>query len=178
MNMTFLEKEDKDRSIFENVINYRKFLYAKIVLTYVSTKLEVDTINIMKHCLKNNKKLAVPICSKKDFSMDFYYISSLEELHISAFSLLEPKLITKNLVSGEDIKKSICLVPGLAYSLSGHRIGYGCGFYDRFFSRFSCFKLGLCYNFNIEKNVLDTSLDVCVDAIATEGGIINISKDI
>lgn len=174
MNMTFIEKENKDKDIFKNVVGYCKFLNTKIILAYVSTKLEVDTINIIKHCLKNGKNVAVPLCFKENFSMNFYYINSLEELHVGAFSILEPNLNAARLVSAEDIKKSLCLVPGLVYGFSGHRIGYGCGFYDRFFSKFSCFKLGLCYNFNMERNILNTNLDVCVDAIATENGIINI----
>ncbi|HKP68681.1 MAG TPA: 5-formyltetrahydrofolate cyclo-ligase, partial [Pyrinomonadaceae bacterium] len=41
----------------------------------------------------------------------------------------------------------LVLVPGLAFDRSGHRVGYGKGFYDRFLAkcREDCVKVGLCY---------------------------------
>lgn len=72
-----IDKEDRDNIIFNKVINNIKVNNASIILTYVSTKEEVDTISIIKHFL-GKKKVAVPRIDNG--IMNFYYINSLDEL--------------------------------------------------------------------------------------------------
>jgi len=63
----------------------------------------------------------------------------------------------------------VCLVPALCFDKHGYRIGYGKGFYDRFFSEHKVMlKVGLCYEvFLIDKIITDEN-DVSVDMIITE----------
>ena len=46
---SIIDKEDKDNIIFDRVINNTKITKADTLLIYVSTKEEVDTINIIKY---------------------------------------------------------------------------------------------------------------------------------
>ena len=55
---SIIDKEDKDNIIFDRVINNTKITKADTLLIYVSTKEEVDTINIIKYFI--NKKMVVP----------------------------------------------------------------------------------------------------------------------
>jgi len=61
------------------------------------------------------------------------------------------------------------LVPGLAFDLSCHRVGYGKGFYDRFLSqcRTDCRKVGLCYGDPVEQITDIHEGDLPVDAVVT-----------
>lgn len=69
----------------------------------------------------------------------------------------------------------IVLVPGSAFSLtSGHRLGYGKGFYDRLLARApQALKVGLCFDVQI----FDTDAfpadphDIALDALVSESGI-------
>ena len=88
-----IDKEDRDNIIFNKVINNIKVNNASIILTYVSTKEEVDTISIIKHFL-GKKKVAVPRIDNG--IMNFYYINSLDELMEGYFGILEPT--TNNIV--------------------------------------------------------------------------------
>ncbi|MEO8647827.1 MAG: 5-formyltetrahydrofolate cyclo-ligase [Acidobacteriota bacterium] len=65
------------------------------------------------------------------------------ELEKSTWDIDEP--IHNEFVDAVDI--DIVLVPGLCFDLSGHRVGYGKGFYDRFLKtcRADCAKVGLSY---------------------------------
>ena len=82
---SIIDKEDKDNIIFDRVINNTKITKADTLLIYVSTKEEVDTINIIKYFI-NKKRIGVP---KIDNGiMNFYYINSLDELSVIFLLLL------------------------------------------------------------------------------------------
>ena len=172
-SLTFHEKEEKDKLIFRKIIGLNEFLKSDVVLSYVSINSEVDTINIIKYCLKINKKVAVPVCFKNSI-INFYYISSLKQLHISDYLLFEPFIKKENLCYHDKIQKYFCIVPGLAYDRYGNRIGYGKGYYDRFLSGFPCLKIGICYDFNLRVKVKVNFYDVPMNLILTDEQIINI----
>ncbi len=173
-NMTFFEKEEKDKKILKRLVNLEIFKEALCVLSYVSINVEVDTINLIKYCFKVKKKVFVPVCFKKNYDMKFYSLNSLKQLHFSNFSLLEPVPDEKNLFKNLSFEKTVCIVPGFVFSVLGDRIGYGKGFYDRFLKKFSCVKIGLCYDFNLERNILKNSFDVPVNLVLTESKTINL----
>lgn len=171
-NLTFKKKEEKDKKIFQKLINLNFFKEADVVLCYVSVNLEVETISFIKHCLKISKKVAVPVVCGENLS--FYKIKNIEELHLTRIALLEPKPKNENIVLCEDVEKIICIVPGFVFSLKGQRIGYGKGYYDRFLADFKCFKIGICYNFNLRKKIPNNCLDVSVNLVVSEKKIFKI----
>lgn len=152
----------KDDIIFNKLIDDEKFISARLVLTYVSFNDEVDTLNLIKYCLKIKKKLAVPKCI--DNKMVFYYINSLDDLKVGKYNILEP--ITTDKVI--DFQYSICVTPGLAFDKFGYRLGYGKGYYDCFFINYEGFKIGLCYKKCLLKKLYTTNNDIKVDKIITD----------
>ena len=69
---------------------------------------------------------------------------------------------------------SLVIIPGIAFDLKGHRIGFGLGYYDRLLKKTNCPKVGLAYEFQIIENVPGIEPnDVPVDIIVTEKRIIN-----
>lgn len=141
-NMSFDEKKRFDLSIYEQVINLEEFINASLLLTYVSTGIEVDTIDIISKCFQLGKPVATPISG--EFTLDFRIIKSFDDLHIGKYGILEPNSQCKPVLSDE-FANSICIVPALRFDMNGYRIGYGKGYYDRFLSKFSGFSLGICY---------------------------------
>lgn len=66
------------------------------------------------------------------------------------------------------------LVPGLVFSPEGYRVGYGGGYYDRFFSKNrETYKIGICFEMQIAPEVPKGKYDIPVDYIITEKKIIN-----
>ena len=66
----------------------------------------------------------------------------------------------------------LVLVPGLAFDAQGRRMGYGKGYYDKYFARYSeCIKVGICYAVQIIDEVPTSQYDITMDAVATEQGI-------
>ncbi len=64
----------------------------------------------------------------------------------------------------------LILVPGLAFSRTGHRLGRGNGFYDRLLvgRAASAFKLGVCFSFQRLETVPTETHDVVMDRVMTD----------
>lgn len=67
------------------------------------------------------------------------------------------------------------LVPGLAFSKRGDRLGRGGGFYDRYLALMpdSAFRLGLCFSSQIVAEIPMQPHDQRVHAVITEDGLLN-----
>lgn len=132
-------KEELDERIFNKIVNLEEYKKSDLILTYVSLKEEVDTIELIRYSLEKGKKVAVPKC--EGANIVFYYISGIEDLLEGNFGILEPK--TNQAVT--NFSASICIVPGVVFDKQNNRIGYGRGFYDRFLENYIGIKIGLTY---------------------------------
>lgn len=137
-------KKQKDTTILERLISLPEYQTAKLVLTYVSTAIEVDTTALIRRAISDGKRVAVPYCIPGKVDMLFCEITSLDDLAPGTFGVLEPDP-EKQLVLTQ-FPDSICILPGLAFDLHGYRLGYGKGYYDRFLSRYKGVNIGVCYN--------------------------------
>lgn len=128
-----LVKQKKDMAIRRGVQSLKQYQACQTLLTFVSTDIEVDTRGLIGQALRDGKRVAVPYCVDGTRQMDFYYIQSMKDLAPRTFGVLEP--LVERCQKWSDDQNSICLVPGLAFDRHGFRLGYGKGYYDRFFIR-------------------------------------------
>jgi 5,10-methenyltetrahydrofolate synthetase len=71
----------------------------------------------------------------------------------------------------EDI--AVVLVPGLAFTREGDRLGRGMGFYDRFLSRYPhALRLGIAFEEQVASSLPIDPWDLPIDALLTDGGTI------
>ena len=160
------DKAEKDKQIFENLLALPEYKKAKALLCYVSFRSEINTVPIIKRALSDGKTVAVPHCENMQGKMSFYEINSLDELKAGAFGILEPDInFNKRLEVPEN---SIIIVPGLAFSRQGCRIGYGGGYYDRYLSENKAFSVGLCYDEMLCDSIPTEKHDVPVSAVVTD----------
>ncbi len=139
-----VKSADKDNKIYELTTECEAFRKADAVFIYYSVGSEVDTLRIIQYALKQGKKVALPKCTDRKGSMDFYYICDTEKsLEDGMFSLREPDINVCEKAYGTE--ESLCIVPALAIDKSGYRLGYGGGYYDRFLTGFNGRTVGLCY---------------------------------
>lgn len=88
-----------------------------------------------------------------------------EKTERGAFGILQP-------AQGEDVPCEVALVPLLAYDAAGNRLGYGGGYYDRYFSAHpNMLRVGLCYAGQAVDAVPKEETDVPLHAIITELGV-------
>ncbi len=160
------EKSYLDKSISDRFFNSYVYKRTSQVFIYVSTSIEVDTLEIIKRAASEGKKVACPRCVDGTREMEFYYIQSVDDLEPGTFGVLEPIPDKKNIVS--DFSDGVCVVPGLSFDYGGFRLGYGKGYYDRFLSSYYGFTCGLCYSDNVVKMLPHGRFDRHVGLLITD----------
>jgi len=78
----------------------------------------------------------------------------------SKFGVLEP---TGPAVDVAEI--DLVIVPGLAFTAAGDRLGYGQGYYDRFLPTVSAATVGVCFADQLVDEMPVTATDVRVDTV-------------
>lgn len=172
-----LSSDDKhrlDQKIANRLLNLWYFREAELLLSYVSNSIEVDSRFIIRQALDQGKLVAVPRCVEGTRNIDFYIIKSLDELSEGSFGIYEPSENKINKLM--NFSNCICIVPALSFDLNGYRIGYGKGYYDRFFSKKSLITIGICYDACVYKDLPHGKYDKKIDIIVTESRIINLNK--
>lgn len=169
-------KKDRDDKILSRLLSLPAYKSCDTVLTYVSTAIEVDTIGLIRQALRDGKRVAVPKCIDGTRDMDFYVISSLDDLEPGYFSVLEP--VPKRCKIMKRFDSALCVVPALAYDRYGYRLGYGKGYYDRFLSAHKgLVRVGIEYCCCMETELLHGKFDVPVDIVVTEKYVKNCRKE-
>lgn len=154
---------DVERKIF-SLKNYDK---SEEILIYVSYNNEINTINLIGNAFANNKKVAVPKVHK-DGEMDFYYISSLDDLVKGYMGILEPDAdLCKCVDVNKRFDKSLMICPLVAFDSRCNRIGYGGGYYDRYLSKVKISTVALAYDFQKVDDIKVEEFDEKIDMIIT-----------
>lgn len=159
-------KAEKDRGILSRILELPEYKAAGLVLTYVSTAIEVDTVELIHRSLAMGKRVAVPYCVPGKIDMLFCEIFSLEDLAPGSFGVLEPDPEKQPVL--REFSGSVCILPGLGFDLEGYRLGYGKGYYDRFLSKYSGANIGVCYNVCLKPLLPHGRYDRMVDVLVTE----------
>ncbi|MEE0866953.1 MAG: 5-formyltetrahydrofolate cyclo-ligase [Clostridia bacterium] len=145
---------------WEDFTQIDEFKKADVIFCYVSAFNEVGTHSLIKELLKE-KTVVVPKCLNKDGEMICVKLSSFEELEKGMFGIFEPR-------SSEAFDKKLIdavIMPGVAFDKSGHRLGFGKGFYDRFLSDISPYKIALSHKELVFDEIPYDEKDVPMDKI-------------
>ncbi len=169
-----IEKTELDSEISNRLFNTWQYRNCEVLLTYVSTEIEVDTRAIISRALADGKRVAVPRCIDNTRFMDFYFIKSFDDLESGYMGVLEP--IPEKCEKLTDLTSGLCIVPALMFDLYGYRLGYGKGYYDRFLSNFCGETLGICYNRCVREKLPHGKFDKCVEMIITQSRIITVKN--
>lgn len=134
------------------------------VFSYLSTEKEASTFSLLKHLLQDGEyKLCCPkiIDQTTMIAVEF---SSLEELDIGTHGILTAPASTP-----APFPIDLALVPGLGFTEKGARLGYGAGYYDRWFSFHpNAVKVAFCFECQVLPFVPTEAHDVTMDFIITE----------
>jgi len=167
------EIEEKITRIENRLFEFANFLEANIVLLYINSTSEVNTLKIIERCLNHNKIIILPAFDATKHEMKLMKIDNLDaDLTPSPRGILEPDSSSCNVVPIECV--DIAIIPGVAFDEKGGRIGSGDGYYDRLIPKLSITtrKVALAFENQIIPQVQMESHDRYVDIIITEKRII------
>lgn len=158
----------KDELITARMMSVDKLLAADTVLLYASFGSEVDTWNLAEMLIKKGISVAFPRCGEGN-SMTFHIVGSLRDLRNSSggkYGICEPDT---DLLQPEITCRTVCVVPGLAFTEKGGRLGYGGGYYDRFLAENSgIFTIAPAYEAVLADELPTEEHDIQINTIVTE----------
>ncbi len=147
----------------ENFLKSIFFSKSKIIGVYYPVHNEVQTFRIICQSILHSKIVCIP--KLVDEKILFYEFNLLDRFEFGRFGILEPLSDAKNLTNELDI----VLAPGVTFDICGYRIGYGKGYYDKFFkvAHNDIIKIGLGYEFQllcdcIEREPHDVKMDFLI----------------
>ena len=192
-----IAKAFESASLCMRFIQSETYKNARAIFGFMPLKDEVDILPILRAALAARKKVLLPkIAGKTKMpckmesgrsgdAMDFYFVESdpPEETEESACGIFEPKQSCEKAdieklysrFCGEEI---VVLVPGLAFTKDGFRLGRGGGYYDKFLEKLLELSatgknskdsemrpklVGVCYGAQIVENLPHEEWDVRVD---------------
>lgn len=165
--------ENLSNKIHNNVLHWDKFINASTVMVYSNYKNEVITKGIIEDCFRMNKRVVLPKVLKESHDILPCIIGGFDELIPGVYGILEPD--GSNVIEKGEIE--LVIVPGVAFDMNGDRIGHGAGYYDRFLGDYAGIKAGICYGLQIVVNAWPNEMDIKMDFLITEAGIIEIENN-
>jgi 5-formyltetrahydrofolate cyclo-ligase len=172
---------DKDRVsevAVASLVQLPEYHASQTVLWYLDCRSELRTRQALPGALTSNKRIIVPYCTVDSAGankLGLWWLQSLDELIVGKWKILEPPRERWG-EAGKEVapeKLNLVVVPGVAFSRAGGRMGNGQGYYDRLLQhvRPDCHLIGLCYECQLFDDLIVSSHDVFMDKVVTERAI-------
>ena len=176
-NLNISKKQEIENKMYENLFEQTFWQQAKIVGITYATSLEWNTKVIIQRGWDENKKVVLPVCNRKNKTMNFFQINDFNELESGYANILEPSNHSNKVMMNEWI--DLLIVPGVVFNVKGYRIGYGGGFFDRYLSEpiHKTTTVSLAAESQLKENLPTDSYDIPVDYIITENRCIQTSNE-
>ena len=153
------------------------------IFTYLAHGGELDPSRYISHALEQGKTAAIPRVEGPD--LIFHQLASeTDTFDTGAFGIREPRRDAPQLYPESEIPLRfpvLIMIPALAFTAKGERLGRGKGFYDRFLASFlatyadrrqDIILAGVCHSFQILDSLPVEIHDINVDCLLTEKGCI------
>lgn len=155
-------RTEASERIFAEVERLSGFARARVVGLFCSLGDEPDTGTTLRRWMLAGKRVVVP-CVEGD-EMAFYDYDP-NALHAGAFGIDEPP--RTRLCTPAEI--DLLIVPGVAFTSAGLRLGRGRGYYDRYLAQphFRAATVGVCYRHQLVGELPAEPHDRTVECVVT-----------
>lgn len=138
-----------------------QYQQAKTVYGYLPYNQEVRTVPMLERAIRDGKRVAVPKVYGDE--MRFLYITDFTSQIAPGYAGI-PEPVADEPVAQDPT--ALVLMPGIAFTAKGNRIGYGGGFYDKFLARERSHPtVALCYGFQMFPALPVEAFDIPVDLV-------------
>ncbi|MEP7157047.1 MAG: 5-formyltetrahydrofolate cyclo-ligase [Betaproteobacteria bacterium] len=121
-------RQSAGEAIMQRIYALDVYRNAQSVAMYMSIGTELDTHVFFDRVLADGKQVALPRIDKASKSIRLHLVGGHRDLADGVWGIREPHADAP-VVNAADI--DLMLMPGVAFDLFGHRLGYGAGYYDR-----------------------------------------------
>lgn len=171
--MSASERDRATARIVDHVLSLPEVDRASTVMAFWSFGSEPGTAPLVEALDSRGVLLALPRIVGGD--MEAYPYAPGDAVTATSFGASEPS-------TGEALDPSaidVVVTPAVAFDRSGRRVGYGGGFYDRFFlrTRPDTSRIGIGFDLQLVEEALPGGhFDLGLDAIVTESGVVRVRR--
>ena len=159
------QRKEWDVAIIKRIAASDVFKNAHEILIYAPIGSEINLLPLARAAQMQGKRIAFPRCDIKTTTLQFYYLEGAARLEVGAYRIPEPPANAPLCIP---TKHSLCIVPALSFDLSGARLGYGRGYYDRFLSSYRGLAVGIARDAFILPKLPRGAFDLRVKVLASE----------
>lgn len=155
--------------LFKEIMKYKN----NTVASYYSVNFELDLKIFNTLLFKKGVSLSLPFINQNNKLMEFKEWNLNSVLQLNKYGIPQTYIHAKTLIP------DLFLVPLLAFDKYGNRLGYGSGYYDKYFNMLNKNKkkfstIGIGFSFQKKEKLKKLKTDFCLDAVFTEKGFLNI----
>ena len=154
-----------------NLVSLEEYTASRLLISYCAKEDEVQTRLIIERALAEGRRVAVIVTHVVSKRLSFSEITSFaDDLAPGAFGILEPKPGRGKRIGIAEA--DLIIVPLVAWDESGHRLGYGAGYFDRALQGARTTKVGLGLESQRLPEIPSSRFDVPLDLIVTETRVV------
>lgn len=167
-------------SAISKLRKHPKVMAAHTLLLYYSLPDEVNTHEWIDELVAEGKRVLLPVVvNDKDMVIREY--TGKHDLAEGSFHIMEP--IGKLFPVEKYPEIEVAIIPGMSFDDTGHRLGRGKGYYDRFLTKLwgmeenhcerkeadgtEVYKIGICFGFQKLQEIPFESHDILMDEVTT-----------
>ncbi|ESN92705.1 hypothetical protein HELRODRAFT_69587, partial [Helobdella robusta] len=166
------------------LVSTEKWRSSRNISLYLNMPSEVSTSELLQLSFQEKKSVFIPRYSETD--MEMVEIHSMEDyncLPVTSWKIKQPLLTdgARKTPSFDNGGLDLIIVPGLAFTKSGIRLGRGKGYYDKYLHEYRTkfnklpYLVALAFNEQIVDEIPTTDRDVKVDMILSADCCVEIS---
>ncbi|XP_015600199.1 5-formyltetrahydrofolate cyclo-ligase [Cephus cinctus] len=169
------ERKKQSRKVFEKLLSLEQYQKSKRISVYLSTADEIDTVPILKDIFENAKEAFVPRYKGKTMQMvKLNSMEDYEKLPLTKWNIKQPGINEVRDDALETGGLDLIILPGVAFTKDGKRLGHGMGYYDKFLA--TCissqsakpYLVAMAFNEQLRDDIPTTDTDVILNMILTE----------
>lgn len=138
---------------------------AKSVMFYATLCDELDFSPLVEEALADGKTVALPKFVEATKSYAPFKISHAQrDCAAGKFGIVEPTATCAQFPAN---RLDLILVPGVAFDLTGHRLGRGQGYYDRLLANVAGIKCGVAFDEQLVQRIPAEAHDIRMNCVLT-----------
>lgn len=158
--------------ITERLFALASFQSARTIAAYMSISSEFATHAFVDHVLRHGKTLLLPRVERGTRRLILHPVADLQrDLQPGVWGIMEPRA---DRAAAADLRTvDWILVPGVAFTTQGDRLGYGAGYYDKLIAGIAHRPALVAGAFGVQlvDDLPTLPYDCSVDTVVTEDGI-------
>jgi 5-formyltetrahydrofolate cyclo-ligase len=168
-----VQRAQSSAAITRHLLDLPAFTSAQAVLAYLSFGSEYDTRVFVDTLLGRGKRLILPRVDRANRRLQLFQVSDPQtQTAAGTWGICEP--VSERSLPASRGEVSLVLVPGVAFTPRGDRLGYGGGFYDRLLAGWPSRPpvVAAAFAVQIVDSIPMGPDDVAIDAVVTEDGLL------